>query len=54
MTPNRLLTRWKRIAPRVHAHFRLSPAARRIALEDARAHPSRALRSYLAITCSLK
>ncbi len=47
------ISKWKALAPQIHAHFGLSEAARKVALEDARSHPLKALRSYEAIAASL-
>lgn len=51
---SKTLGKWKRVAAAVHAHFGLSEPARRFALHEARRHPYRALRSYLAISASLR
>ena len=50
----RLLSKWKRIAPVVHDYFALTAEERDMALEAARTHPYTALRCYRAIAGTLK
>ena len=58
MTPKqlkqrRLISRWKAVAPQVHAHFGLSAPERKAALEAARRSPMHALTIYRAIAGTL-